>query len=370
MKTRAAVIYAPQEPLRIEELKLDEPHAGEVLVKMSAVGLCHSDYHVVAGNRPVGMMPMALGHEGAGIVERVGANVTRIQPGDHVILQFIPSCGKCRYCVSGMSYACVQSAGLSKGPQPDGTFRLRNSRGQNVGQFCMVGAFSEYAVVNENSVCVIDPGFPLDVVCLVGCGVGGGFGAATHRAKVTPGSSVLVIGVGGVGMNIIQGARVAGATTIIAVDIVEQKLTWAKNFGATHVIDSNKEDVVARVMEMTGGVGVDFAFEAISHPTTIAQAFAATAKCGTVVVVGLTPQTFDSLPISPLQLVLTQKTLMGTLYGASNPRVDIPRLLNLYRHGLLKLDELVTRTYSLDEINQGYADMLAGKNIRGVITFD
>jgi NDMA-dependent alcohol dehydrogenase len=369
MKTRAAVIYAPKQPLKIEELEMDEPRAGEVRVKMVAVGLCHSDYHVIAGDRPVGMMPMALGHEGAGIVESVGAGVTRIAPGDHVVLMFIPSCGKCKWCLAGHSHACAEAAGLAKGPQRDGTYRLRNKDGQNVGQFCMLGAFSERVIAHQDSVCVIDKDYPLDAACLVGCGVAGGFGAAVHRAQVTPGSSVLVIGAGGVGMNVIQGARASGALTIIAADRVEQKLVWAKQFGATHVVNTEKEDVVAKVMEITNGAGVDFAFEAISHPTTIAHAFAATAKLGTVVVIGITPSAFDNIPISPLNLVLQQKTLMGTLYGASNPRVEIPRLLTMYRHGQLKLDELVTRTYSLDEINQGYADMLAGKNIRGVIKF-
>lgn len=370
MKTRAAVIYAPQEPLRIQELELDEPKVREVRVKLAAVGLCHSDYHVIAGDRPVGMMPMVLGHEGAGVVEAVGPGVTRIQPGDHVVLMFIPSCGKCRYCVSGRSHACVMGAGLAKGPLPDGTYRLHDATGQNVGQFCMIGAFSEYAVVHENSVCVIDKDAPFQVACLLGCGVAGGFGAAVHRAHVTPGSSVLVIGTGGVGMNVIQGARIAGATTIIAADVFDTKLARAREFGATHVVNTEKQDVVAAVMELTQGAGVDFAFEAISSPGTVAQAFAATGKCGTVVVIGLTPAKFDSLPISPLQLVLSQKTVMGTLYGASNPLVEIPRLLQLYKHGQLKLDELVTHIYPLDAINQAYADLLAGKNIRGVIQFD
>jgi NDMA-dependent alcohol dehydrogenase len=369
MKTRAAVSYHPGKPLVIEELELAEPRAGEVLVRMAAVGLCHSDYHVLAGNRPVGMRPMVLGHEGAGVVEAVGPVVTRIRPGDHVVLTFIPSCGKCRYCLSGMSHACVLGASIAKGPQLDGTYRLRNVSGQPVGQFCLLGAFSEYAVVNQDSVCVIDKGYRLDVACLVGCGVVGGFGAAVHRAKVRPGSSVLVIGVGGVGMNVIQGARVAGATTIIAADIVDQKLAWAKAFGATHTINTEGADVVASVMEITGGGGVDYAFEVISNPRTVGQAFAATSRLGVVVVIGLTPATVESLPISPLQLVLSQKTLMGTLYGASNPQVEIPRVLSLYRHGQIKLDELITRRYRLDQVNEGYADMLVGKNIRGVIAF-
>lgn len=369
MKTQAAVTYAPGRPLVIEELELDEPKTGEVRVKMAAVGLCHSDYHVMAGDRPVGMRPMVLGHEGAGVVEAVGSGVTRIKPGDHVVLMFIPSCGKCRSCVSGMTHACVLSKHIAQGPQLDGTYRLHNRQGQDVGQFCLVGAFSEYTVVNQDSLCVIDQSYPLEVACLVGCGVVGGFGAAVNRARVTPGSSVLVIGVGGVGMNVIQGAAACSATTIIAADVVDRKLAWAKDFGATHTVNTEEDDVVARVMEITDGAGVDFAFEAISSPETIAQAYTATAKLGTTVVIGLTPARFAELPISPLSLVLSQKTLMGTLYGTSNAPVEIPKLLNMYRHGRLKLDELVTRTYTLDEINQGYGDMLAGKNIRGVVVF-
>jgi NDMA-dependent alcohol dehydrogenase len=370
VKTYAAVSYEPGQPLVVERLDLDEPKAGEVLVRMAAVGLCHSDYHVMAGDRPVGMRPMVLGHEGAGVVEAVGSGVTRIKPGDHVILMFIPSCGKCSYCVSGKTHSCVLSKHIAQGPQLDGTYRLHNENGQDVGQFCLLGAFSEYAVVNQDSVCVIDHSYPLEKVCLVGCGVVGGFGAAVNRAKVTPGSSVLVIGVGGVGMNVIQGAVASSATTIIAADVVDQKLTWAKEFGATHTVNAKGEDVVARVMEITGGSGVDFAFEAISMPETIAQAYSATAKLGTMVVIGLTPSRFEELPISPLNLVLMQKTLMGAIYGTSNAPAEIPKLLNMYQHGQLRLDELVTRTYTLEQINQGYEDMLAGKNIRGVVVFD
>ncbi len=369
MKTRAAVSYEPGAPLVIEELEQDEPRTGEVRVKMAAVGLCRSDHHVMAGTRPVGMRPMVLGHEGAGVVEAVGPGVTRIQVGDHVVLTFIPACGRCAMCLSGRTHACVLSAHIAKGPQIDGTYRLHTAAGQAVGQFCLIGAFSQHVVVNQDSVCVIDRDYPLGVACLVGCGVVGGFGAAANRARVTPGSSVLVVGVGGVGMNVIQGARACSATTIIAADCVPQKLAWAREFGATHTVDTSRADLVPAVMDITGGVGVDFAFEAISNPATIGQAFAATAKLGTVVVIGLTPASVESLPISPLSLVLTQKTLMGTLYGSSNAQVEIPRLLRMYRHGQLKLDELVTRTYTLDEINQGYADLLAGRNIRGVVTF-
>ncbi len=370
MKTTAAVLYEPNKPLVIEQLDIDEPKTGEVRVKMKAVGLCRSDHNVMVGTRPVGMTPMVLGHEGAGIIDAVGPGVDRIKPGDHVVLMFIPTCGRCPNCLSGRTHSCVLSAHIAKGPQLDGTYRLHNKRGQDVGQFCLIGAFSEYAIVHQDSACVIDSSYPLKAACLVGCGVVGGFGAAVNRAGVRPGSSVLVIGVGGVGMNVIQGAKVASASIIIAADIIDRKLEWARSFGATHTINPEKEDVVAAVMEITGGAGVDFAFEAISRPHTIAQAFDATSRMGTIVVIGLTPSNFDSLPISPLSLVLTQKTLMGTLYGTSNALVEIPKLLHMYSKNQIKLDELVTSTYTLDQINQGYADMVAGKNIRGILVFD
>lgn len=370
MKTRAALFHQPNQPLRIEELELDEPKRGEVRVKMVAVGLCRSDHNVMVGSRPVGMTPMVLGHEGAGIIDAVGPGVTGIEPGDHVVLMFIPSCGVCANCISGRTHSCVWSANIAKGPLIDGTYRLHDKEGRKVGQFCLVGAFSQYAVVSRHSVCLIDKSFPLQAACLVGCGVVGGYGAAVNRAGVGPGDTVLVIGVGGIGMNIVQGAKIAGATTVIAVDIHDHKLAWARGFGATHTINAEKGDVAAMAMEITGGSGVDFAFEAISRPSSIAQAYDATAKSGTVVIVGLTPSNYDSLPISPLNLVLTQKTLMGTLYGTSNALVEIPKLLQMYGQGQLKLDELVTATYSLDQINQGYEDMVSGKNIRGVLTFE
>ncbi|MCP4419487.1 MAG: Zn-dependent alcohol dehydrogenase [Chloroflexi bacterium] len=370
MKTKAAVFYEPNKLLRIEELEIDDPKTGELRVKMKAVGLCRSDHNVMVGTRPVGMTPMVLGHEGAGVVDAVGPGVTRIKPGDHVVLMFIPTCGRCHNCVSGKTYACDLSANIAKGPQLDGTFRLHNRKGQSVGQFCLVGAFSEYAIVNQDSVCVVGQDYPFNSACLVGCGVTGGFNAAVSRAKVTPGSSVLVIGTGGIGMNVVQGAKAAGASIIIAADLVDHKLKSAKIFGATHTINAQNDNVVETVMKITNGKGVDFAFEAISHPDSIAQAYDATARLGTAVIIGLTPSNFDTLPISPLNLVLTQKTLMGTLYGGGNALVEIPKLLRMYKQGQLRLDELVTTTYTLDQINQGYEDMIAGKNIRGVVVFD
>ncbi|MBX5449039.1 Zn-dependent alcohol dehydrogenase [Thermogemmatispora sp.] len=367
MKTRTAVIYEPGTPIRVEEIELDPPKEQEVLVRMVAAGVCHSDYHVVKGDLPA-YLPMALGHEGAGIVEQVGPGVSDLKPGDHVLMSFIPACGSCPSCVSGHSNLCDKGAGTLSGPLLDGTFRMHGEKG-NIGQFCYIGSFSEYTVVPAMSVVKIADYYPLNRAVLVSCGVPTGVGSVIHRARVTPGSTVMVIGCGGIGMNIVQGAAIAGARMIIAVDIHDFKLEKAKEFGATHTINASQEDPVNKALELTWGVGVDYAFEAIATPETIAQAFNATAKNGTVVVAGLSPFLAQAIPISPLNLVLYQKTLMGTLFGDSQPRNDIPMLLRMYESGKLKLDELVTRTYKLDQINEAYEDLLAGRNIRGVIEF-
>lgn len=367
MRTRTAVIYAPGEPIRVEEIELDPPKAREVQVRMVAAGICHSDYHIISGELP-SYLPLALGHEGAGIVEEVGPGVTNCKPGDHVVLSFIPSCGKCRYCVEGHTNLCNMGASILMGPQLDGTFRLHNGD-TDIGQMCIISTFSERTVVSDMSVVPVADYYPLNRAVLVGCGVPTGVGAVIHRAKVVPGSTVMVIGCGGIGMNAVQGAAIAGARMIIAVDTVDFKLEKAKEFGATHTINPKNQDLVQTVQEITWGQGVDYSFEAIATPATIGQAYACTGKNGTVVVIGLTPATAESIPVPPLDLVLFQKTLMGTLYGDSQPLYDIPNMLAMYHAGKLKLDELVTRTYTLDQVNEAYADMIAGKNIRGVIEF-
>jgi NDMA-dependent alcohol dehydrogenase len=368
MKTRTAVLHSPGEPICVEEIELDPPKEHEVQVKIVAAGVCHSDYHLVTGELP-GYMPMALGHEGAGIVEVVGSGVTNCQPGDHVVLSFIPACGQCFYCTRGHSNLCNMGAAIVMGPQLDRTFRMHTAQGQDIGQFCQVSTFSERTVVPDMSVVKVADYYPLNKAVLVGCGVPTGIGAVIHRAKVEPGSTVMVIGCGGIGMNVVQGAHLAGARMVIAVDVVDFKLEKAKEFGATHTINAKNQDVVRVVRDLTWGLGVDYAFEAIATPATIGQAYACTGKNGTLVVIGLTPATTESIPISPLDLVTFQKTLMGTLYGDSQPRNDIPNLLAMYYAGKVKLDELITRTYTFDQINEAYADMLAGKNIRGVIEF-
>ncbi|MBZ0146773.1 MAG: Zn-dependent alcohol dehydrogenase [Pseudorhodoplanes sp.] len=369
MLVRAAVYRGPQSALAIEKIELDAPGPTEVLVRIAAVGLCRTDYHVMRGERRVAMQPMVLGHEASGIVEEIGSEVTGISVGDHVVLTFIPACGRCHWCRKGLHHLCAEGPRITQGPQLDGTFRRRDSGNRDVGAFCMIGAFSEYTVVDQASVVVIERDIPLDLAGLVACGVPAGVGAARHRARVKPGDSVLIVGVGGDGMNVVQGARLCGASQIIAADIVQAKLDWARDFGATHGVKAEGDALARAVLALTGGVGVQHAFVCIDPPTTLLPAFRATAKAGNVVITALSPDTATGINIPPLELFVTQKAIMGAVYGFASPRLQIPELLTLYRRGELKLKELITQTYSLDDINRGYADLDAGKNIRGIILF-
>jgi len=370
MKTRAAVLYGTNQPFQIEEIELDDPKEGEVLVHLAASGLCHSDWHLVTGDLPVNY-PIVAGHEGAGVVEKVGPGVTAVKPGDHVILTFIPSCGRCRWCSSGLTMLCDLGAGILQGQQLDGTYRMRNKDGQGLGQMCLISTFSEWTVCPVASVVPISKDLPLDKVCLVGCGVPTGFGAAVNRADVQPGETVVIFGIGGVGINAVQGAAVKGAAKVIAVDPVDFKLEMAEEMGATHTINNSREDPVARILELTNGIGADKTIVTIDvvQPEHIGMAYKATRKAGRTVVVGLAPVGVDRMDVPPLDLVLMQKEIVGSLYGNSNPRADLPRYLELYRTGTLKVDELITKTYTLDQINEGYQDMLEGRNIRGVIRY-
>lgn len=370
MDTLAAVFRDVGAPLSVERITLDPPAPTEVLVRVAAAGLCRTDYHVMRGERRVAMRPMVLGHEVAGVVEAVGGAVAAIKPGDHVVLTFIPGCGVCRWCRRGLHHFCAEGPRITAGPQLDGSYRRRDHAGVAVGAFCMIGGFAERTVVDEASVVVIDKDIPLDLASLVACGVPAGVGAARHRARVKPGDSVLVVGCGGDGMNVVQGAALAGATTIIAADIVAFKLDWARGFGATHGVDAQGENLTRAVLDLTGGIGVDHAFVCIDPPATLVPAFRATTKGGNVVVTALTPDSVTEIKIPPLELFVTQKAIMGAVYGFMSPRAQIPELITLYRNGALKLRELITRTYRLDEINTGYTDLDAGKNLRGVVVFD
>lgn len=370
METLAALFRAPGAPASVERIELDPPGSNEARVRIVAAGLCHTDYHVMRGDRRVGMSPMVLGHEAAGVVEEIGAGVTGVKVGDHVVLTFIPGCGRCHWCSRGLHHLCAEGPRIIQGPQLDGTFRRRDSAGADVGAFCMVGAFSERTVVDQASMVVIDRKFPFDLASLVACCVPAGVGAARNRARVKAGDSVLVVGCGGDGMNVVQGARLCGATTIIAADIAPLKREMAREFGATHATDAQGDALIAFAQSLTEGRGVDHSFVCIDPPNTILAAFRATAKAGNVVVTGLSAASETVLPIPPLELTTSQKAIMGAVYGYASPRVQIPELLAMYESGALKLSELITRRYRLDQINDGYADMIAGRNLRGVIVFE
>ena len=367
LKTQAAVVYAHNQPVVVEELTLDEPKEGEVLLRMVASGVCHSDLSVVNGTIYYDP-PVVLGHEGAGIVERVGKGVTKVKAGDHVVLSFVSYCGECKMCKMGRVCLC-RGFTTGRGYLIDGTCRLHNAQGQDVPQMARIGTMSQWAVVPQQSVIPIAAHYPLDRAALVGCGVTTGVGAVINTAQVEAGSTVAVIGVGGVGLNVIQGALLAGAGRIIAVDVVPEKLETARRFGATDLVNAKQGDPVAAVQALTEGYGSDYAFEVIGNPTTIAQAYAMVRPAGTAVVVGLTRMDAH-VPVPTGDMVRSERQLIGSFYGSSIPHQDMPKLLNLYDEGKLKLDELITRTYRLDQINEAFADMEAGRNARGVILFE
>ncbi len=366
MKTRAAVLRDVGKDFEIVELDLDEPKTGEVLVRFVASGLCHSDDHLRTGDIPV-RYPIVGGHEGAGIVERVGEGVTRLKAGDHVVASFLPVCGHCRFCARGQTNLCDLGMFLVDNCLPDGTFRFHEG-GTDFGQMCLLGTFSQHAVLSQASVVKVDDDLPLEVVALVGCGVPTGFGTAVKAGEVRPGDTTIVYGIGGVGINAVQGAAYAGSRYVIAVDPVEFKRSSALAFGATHTA-SSAEEAHELAQSLTEGVGADQALITVGVVTeeVVSAAFAAIRKRGTVVLTGLAGPAAKTVHISGFELTLFEKRLQGALFGSSNPFDDIPRLLSLYKAGKLKLDELVTSHYTLDQVNQGYEDMMAGRNIRGVI---
>ena len=370
MKTNAAVLWGIDEEWSVEEIELDPPKDGEVLVSFEATGLCHSDHHIRTGDLPGVPLPMVGGHEGAGIVEEVGPRVRGLEVGDHVVASFLPACGRCRWCATGQQNLCDLGAMILVGLQADGTFR-RRARGQDVGTMAGVGSFSQYGTVAEASVVKVDDDLPLSRACLLGCGVTTGWGSAVNTADVTPGDTVVVIGCGGIGSGAIQGARLAGAEHIVVVDIVESKRDKAFQFGATHFVTSMPE-AMELVAELTRGVMADSALLTVGllKGPMINEALDIVRKGGAVVMTAIASMA-DVTPRLPMAMVtLYQKRLLGSLYGEANPRADIPRLLNLYRDGKLLLDETVTAEYKLNDINEAYDDMFAGRNIRGVIVHD
>jgi alcohol dehydrogenase (nicotinoprotein) len=369
MKTKAAVVREPGQRIEIEELDLEGPGAGEVLIRYTHAGLCHSDLHIMHGDIDA-RMPMVLGHEGAGIVEEVGPGVTRVAPGDHVVCSFIPNCGTCRYCATGRQSICDWGATILEGCLPGSRFPISGPLGQ-YGAMCMLGTFSQYGVIHQNSAVRVDDDLPLDKAVLVGCGVPTGWGSAVYAAGVTPGDTVVIFGIGGIGINAVQGARYAGAKNVIAVDPLENKREKAMELGATHAFGTAEEAQQA-IIDLTRGQGADSAILTVDMMTAevIGAGFNAIGKGGVVIVTGLGKLLEPTIQLPGTILTLFRKTLKGSLFGDCNPTYDIPKILGLYQAGDLKLDEIITRTYTLDQVNEGYGDLLAGKNVRGVIVHE
>lgn len=387
MKCRGAVLRGVGRDWEIEEITLDPPRDGEVLVKMVVAGICHSDDHFATGDMiappdlvamyeamgiPVpDYFPVLGGHEGAGIVEAVGPGVRSVQPGDHVGLSFIAACGTCRWCVSGMTYLCDNGAlMLSKEMVTDNTVR-RHVGDEDLMAFAQLGTFAEYAVLAEESVIKLDDAIPLEAASLVSCGVTTGWGSGTTGVGTLPGDAVVIVGTGGVGINAVQGARAAGANLVIAVDPVEFKRDSAKFFGATDTCPSMLE-AIPLVQELTRGVMADRVVLTPSVVTAdmIAPAMALTRKGGTCLMTGVPKVEVNMVPMVLVDMLQNCKTFKGLLYGGMNPRASTPMLLDMYRNGHLKLDELVTKRYRLDQINDAIRDLREGRNIRGVIEFD
>ena len=361
--TRAAVCRKPGQPWEITELELDDPKANEVRIKFYAAGLCHSDDHIQKGDAAM-RMPVVGGHEGAGVVEAVDPAVTRVKPGDHVTCSFIPACGKCRYCATGRQQLCDAGLNAATGMFPDGTFRFHQD-GEDYGGLCVLGTFSQYAVVHEYSVIKIPDEIGFDVAALVACGVPTGWGSAVRAGGVRAGETVVIYGMGGVGTNAVQGASLAGAKNVIVVDPVKFKREMAPVFGATHTFATAAE-AHEFVVETTWGELADHAIITVGilHDEVIANAIKVVGKCGQVTITAVGNGWVNE---NPGMLIGYQRRIQGSIYGGCSPLVDVPRLIGLYQSGDLKLDELITRRYKLDEVNEGYQDMLDGKNIRGVI---
>ncbi|MFI5044241.1 MAG: NDMA-dependent alcohol dehydrogenase [Acidimicrobiales bacterium] len=367
--TRAAVLWEVGGEWKIEDVALDDPMAGDVLVEVRAAGLCHSDEHVVTGDLPL-PLPVIGGHEGSGVVLEVGPGVTSVAPGDHVSVSFIPSCGRCKWCSTGRQYLCDLGAKLFDiGMMSDGR-EAHKINDQAIGRFAQVGTFSERMLVNENSLVKVDDDLPFDAVALVSCGVATGFGSATERAGTKPGDNVAVVGVGGIGINAVQGAHIAGAKRVIAIDPVESKRERAMEFGATHTFAS-VDEALAAVPDLTWGDMCDRVILSAGtvHGDMIEPALTLTSKGGTLVVTGLAPALEMDAQMNLFMLAMGNKEIKGTVFGSTNPRAQIPNLLNMYREGVLKLDELITNRYPLDDVNKGYEDMRNGTNLRGILEF-
>lgn len=371
MKTKGAILWGIDQPWSVEEIEVGDPVAGEVQIRMETAGMCHSDHHIVTGATPMPSFPVMGGHEGAGVITKLGPNCpSDLAVGDHVILSFIPACGRCPACVSGNMALCDLGAGLLMGQAiSDGTYRIQ-ARGQNVIPMVLLGTFAPYMTVHHTSVVKIDPSIPFEVACLVGCGVPTGFGSSTHVAKVEPGETVVVVGIGGVGMSALQGAVLSGASKVIAIDPIPWKREQAQKFGATHAYASMAEAIMPMI-DITEGRMAEKVILTMGemHGEYVEAGLILTAKAGTMVITSMGRMDEGDVKMNSFLLSMLQKTVKGCIFGGGNARQDAPKLLSLYKAGQLNLDDMVTRSYSLEEINQGYQDMLDGKNIRGIIRY-
>jgi S-(hydroxymethyl)glutathione dehydrogenase/alcohol dehydrogenase len=370
MKTKGALIWEFNQPWSIEEIEIGDPVKDEVKIQMEAAGMCHSDHHLVTGGIPMAGFPVLGGHEGAGIVTEVGPGVEGLEPGDHVVLSFIPSCGACPSCQAGMRNLCDIGALLLSGTSvSDGTHRV-HANGKPVFPMTLLGTFSPYMVVHKSSVVKIDPSIPFEVACLVGCGVTTGYGSAVRTADIRPGDDVAVIGVGGVGMSALQGAVNAGARNIFVIEPAEWKRDAALKFGATHVYP-DIESAFGGVAEATHGLMAKKVIVTVGEldGKDVDSYVNLTSKGGTTVLTAIGSMMDTNVTLNLAMLTLMQKNLQGTIFGGGNPHFDIPQLLSMYKAGKLNIDDMITRQYTLEQINDGYTDMLEGRNIRGVIRY-
>jgi len=363
---KAAICRELNKPVVVETISVDSPKRGEVMVKLAACGVCHSDLSATNGTIPL-PPPLVLGHEGAGEIVEVGEGVTGFAVGDHVVASFIYMCGKCIFCAGGRPVLCVEQGKALTTP-PEGTPRVKDAAGKPLNIFSGCGVMAEYATLSTDNVVKIDAKIPLDRAALVGCAVTTGVGAVFNTARVEPGATVAVLGCGGVGLNVIQGAAIAGAERILAIDTMESKLEMAKKFGATDTLAIKPgEDATKEIKKRTGG-GPGYAFECVGSGALAELAYKAIRRGGKAVIVGVARPT-DAASIRPMGMVFEEKSIQGSYFGSCVPRIDFPRMLHLYMAGKLKLDELITRRYKIDEAPQAFADLESGRNARGVIVF-
>jgi len=358
---KAAICYEFNKPLVIEDIEMASPDEREVKVRLVATAICHSDIHDIKGELP-GPVPFVGGHESAGYIDEVGQGVKSVKTGDPVVVSLLSSCGECHYCLTGLPHLCMGKFA------PPAKIRLRNKQGQPLAQRGNIGGFAEYVLVDESQVVKVAADMPLDRVALLACGVTTGFGGVVNRARVSALQSVVVMGTGGVGINAIQGAAYVGAYPVIAVDVLEDRMKTALEFGATHTVNAGREDTVEVIKGLTGGRGADFVLVTVGSINAIKQGISFTAPRGTTVLIGLTPAG-EQLCFSPLELIPTEKNIIGGFMGATNLKVDIPNLINLYKTGRLKLDELITGRYSLENINEAISSTERGKGLRNMIMF-